>query len=609
MLNAKNARSVFKASPHPQIILGADPPLFTVVDVNEAYLQITGAVESHFIDKPFFEAFTTDGEPSDVAGEKVMRAALKRVVTQKKAQILDVQKYNIPVWGTRKVAQRYWAPKNYPVLDEDGNILYIIHAPVDVTEKVLVEQKKKKAREELRNETLNRERAERQLLKEKEVAESLINNHPGMFFLFDRQGKFYRWNNNLEELTGYTADEVEKMHPLKFIPDEYLETFKKTIDKAFARGKAEVEAALLVKDGKIIPFFFEGIAIELDGKDYILGTGSDISELVKERTERMYLSQVLEKSRNEIYITDENTMRFIYVNEGARENLGYSFEDLQEMSPLDVIAENSQMLAEQFVKPLIDGVTDRTVFNTVHRRADGSLYDVEVYLQRIEQGDYKLFVAIILDITERLKAEAQIKASLQEKEVLLNEIHHRVKNNLAIISSLLRLQASSVGDENFKGILKESEGRIQAMAMIHELLYHHEDFSSIDFGIYLKKLMQQIKINHASPDKTIQVQVKADPVNLEINKAVPCALIAYELITNAYKHAFKGRNSGRISITLHHSNGTATLIISDNGIGLPQKKKSSTMGLMLTHGLTRQIGGTLSSQTQNGTTFSLTFAN
>lgn len=204
--------------------------------------------------------------------------------------------------------------------------------------------------------------------------------------------------------------------------------------------------------------------------------------------------------------------------------------------------------------------------------------------------------------------QSKIEASLKEKEILLSEIHHRVKNNLAIISSLLHLQAQTSTDNEVKAILSESEGRVQSMALIHELLYEHTDFSKIEFGVYINKLLRHVSANYETPGVDITTEVKSDPVFIEITKAVPCALICHELITNSYKHAFKGRAKGKITITLSLSNNnTITLIISDDGRGFQPHTERSTLGLSLIHGLAKQINGTLTSETENGTTFTITF--
>lgn len=590
------------------LILLPNHPDYTIVEVNEAYLKATNSEVDDLIGRSLFEAFPANpDEPDGRNGVKNLLASLSQVIASRQAHKIELQKYDIPVRGSNKFEQKYWAPHNLPVLNENEEIDFIIHAPVDVTRRVLAEQKGEVAREELGKEILLRESIQKQLLIEKNFAESMINSLPGVFYLIDKQGKFCRWNNNLEILTGYTREEIETMHLAMCISEEYRGNVRNAIDETFTKGKAEVEACLLSKDGRETPYFFNGISIKLDGESFLIGTGSDITELIRERSERMRLSKILEKSRNEIYIFDAETLHFIYVNAGARENLGFTLNELYKITPLDLMPEFKAEEFQQLVRPLRNQTRDKIVFKTVHRRADESLYHVEVHLQLIEQDDRRVFVAIILDITERLKIEARIKSSLQEKEVLLNEIHHRVKNNLAIISSLLNMQAGSTNDDRLNRLLSESGGRVRTMGMIHEMLYQQEDFSRIDFGIYIRKLLQFISGNYSAQEIAVTTEVETNDVFLAINTAVPCALIINELITNAFKHAFTGRTSGKISISFFRLADMYTLKISDNGKGLPKNLKHTSMGMTLIEGLVRQLDGTIKSKSKNGTAFTITF--
>ncbi|MEX2403025.1 MAG: histidine kinase dimerization/phosphoacceptor domain -containing protein [Balneolales bacterium] len=212
------------------------------------------------------------------------------------------------------------------------------------------------------------------------------------------------------------------------------------------------------------------------------------------------------------------------------------------------------------------------------------------------------------ELVQKLEASLVEKDNLlQEKDVLIKEVHHRVKNNLAIITSLLNIQASSVNDEYYKSLLVESENRVRSMGMIHEMLYRQDDFSSISFESYILKLLQFISTNYLRTGLSVKYDVEARGIFLNMNIAVPCALITNELITNAYKHAFTGRDTGKITVSLSQTGNQYTLIIQDNGIGFPEKPDESTLGMSLVHGLARQIGGTVTIKNKNGTSFIITF--
>jgi len=206
-----------------------------------------------------------------------------------------------------------------------------------------------------------------------------------------------------------------------------------------------------------------------------------------------------------------------------------------------------------------------------------------------------------------------IEKALVEKETLLKEIHHRVKNNLQLISGLLELQAVQFDDENVKEMMEEGKSRIQSMALIHEQLYESNDLGKIDFREYLNKLTNDIAIAFNTPEKEINFQIKVKQFSLDINTAVPLGLIVNELIANAYKHAFKGRKKGNIVIDLVPvENEETQLRIIDNGIGLPKDfdpLSKRSLGLRLVQGLIRQLGGKYAYESKKGTQFMLQFKN
>ena len=207
------------------------------------------------------------------------------------------------------------------------------------------------------------------------------------------------------------------------------------------------------------------------------------------------------------------------------------------------------------------------------------------------------------------KAEEELKQTLREKDVLLKEVHHRVKNNLQVINSLLSLQAQEFPDPVLREALTESQNRIRSMAMVHEQLYSAGDLAGIDFGEYISRLAAQLMRLTNRPGITYHVDT--DHVSISIDVAVPCGLIVNELISNALKHAFHGRGKGTIQIALRRVDGeTAELAVSDDGVGLPPAvdlETAETMGLTLVTSLTRQVHGTLAVDRSAGTKFVILF--
>jgi len=212
---------------------------------------------------------------------------------------------------------------------------------------------------------------------------------------------------------------------------------------------------------------------------------------------------------------------------------------------------------------------------------------------------------------ERKKAQEQIKASLREKEVLLKEIHHRVKNNLQIISSLLNLQADYLKDPEAIEVFRDSQNRIQSMAIVHEKLYQSEDLATINLSEYIQDLVSNLSYSYEVNLEAIAVKIKVEEVLLDIDTAIPCGLIINELVSNSLKYAFPKHQSGEICIELKSLIGKQMkLTVSDNGIGLPENfdfNKTDSLGLQLVDALTTQLKGTIEIDRDRGTKFQIIF--
>ncbi len=249
------------------------------------------------------------------------------------------------------------------------------------------------------------------------------------------------------------------------------------------------------------------------------------------------------------------------------------------------------------------------------RHCDGRvtpvLYNATLYHN--EKGEVSGIFAAARDITERRVVEARLYASLREKEILLREVHHRVKNNMQVISGLLDLQASSSKNPELVALFQESRSRIQAMALVHEKLYETTDFARIAMTGYVRTISQQLfqsyKINPGKIDLIIQTD---GDVYVDINKAIPCGLILNELISNALKHAFPGDRQGELQIIIGETKNTAIeIVIRDNGIGLPEDvdpHQPGSVGLHLVNGLvTNQLDGQIEVRRDAGTEFRIRF--
>ncbi len=218
----------------------------------------------------------------------------------------------------------------------------------------------------------------------------------------------------------------------------------------------------------------------------------------------------------------------------------------------------------------------------------------------------------VTDISDKKAAEDKIKASLQEKEVYLREIHHRVKNNLQVVSSLLYLQSKNVSDPQMLEILLESLERVRSIALIHEQLYKSLDLTHVNFRDYLNSLTTNLFQTYGIQGGGVKLKTDINErVSLTVDKAIPCGLIVNELVSNALRHAFRDRSKGTISIELRQNDdGTASLVVGDDGVGLPSHvdfRHAPSLGLQLVNTLVNQLGATIQLTRKKGTVFTVTF--
>jgi PAS domain S-box-containing protein len=220
-------------------------------------------------------------------------------------------------------------------------------------------------------------------------------------------------------------------------------------------------------------------------------------------------------------------------------------------------------------------------------------------------------VVVLRDITERKKAEERINASLREKEVLLKEIHHRVKNNLQVISSLLYLQSKSIEDKRALEMFQDSQNRVRSMALVHERLYQSQDLARVDFAEYVRSLANYLFRSYGVNTNLIKLKIHVDDVSLGVDAAIPFGLVVNELVSNSLKHAFPDDRAGEIRITLRLDGGQSLLMVSDNGVGFPENldfRDTRSLGLQLVNTLVDQLEGTIELDRSEGAAFKITFA-
>lgn len=212
-------------------------------------------------------------------------------------------------------------------------------------------------------------------------------------------------------------------------------------------------------------------------------------------------------------------------------------------------------------------------------------------------------------LTEREAAEKAITQALAEKDILLTELHHRVKNNLAIISGLFNLKLNTATHEDARSVLIESRNRVRSMALIHNRLYNSNDFSQVDFGNYVKELVKEIQASYPEMSANIKVETNLSGIYLNMTVAVPCGLILNELLTNCYKHAFSDKKEGEIHVSITRQGDKVQMKVSDNGKGIsPEVERHQSLGIVVIEALCDQLDGKHKFITHNGTSFELLFS-
>lgn len=336
-------------------------------------------------------------------------------------------------------------------------------------------------------------------------------------------------------------------------------------------------------------------------------TFSDISarknaEHLVEKSEKEY-RDLVDNALVGVYKTDIEG-NILFTNDSMIKMLGYDIkEDFKNFSSPDIYKnpDDRNLILNKLKK---DGILERCEVDLKKRNGD----KITILLNSKLQGN--IISGMIMDITKKKIADEQIKKSLAEKEMLLKEIHHRVKNNLMVISSLLSLQSRYIKDETYKNIFKESQNRARSMALIHELLYQSNDLKRINFGKFINTLTGELYRMYIANQSLIKLNVDVKEVMVDINTAIPLGLIVNELVSNSMKHAFPDGRTGQINIKFEEADAEYVLIVEDDGIGLSDDidfKKTDSLGLRIVNSLTEQIDGEITLNKSKGSKFMIRF--
>ena len=421
------------------------------------------------------------------------------------------------------------------------------------------------------------------------------------------------WGRSSEELYNSRAAFLEAVHP----EDQHIILNSMTED---AQQPQDLEYRIIRPDGDIrwirnraFPIYNESAQLYR-----VAGIAEDITQdkqaAVALRRSQERLQLALEAAENGLWdwnlVTGE-----LYISPRALQMLGYleeEFTGLVTQWQEIIHPEDRPWVLERLNQYLSQNSGDYA-FDYRLRTRCGQWKWIANYgkvVERDTQGNPVRMTGVQQDITERKKVEEKLQTSLREKEVLLREIHHRVKNNLHIISSLLDLQSDTLKDEQLIEIFADSQNRIRSMALIHEQLYQSPDLGQVEFGEYIHRLINNLLFSFGEHLSQVQPMIEVDSVYLNIETAIPCGLLINEIVTNAFKHAFPQHQSGKIHVQFHQYNQQLELIISDNGVGIPTQiewQSSSSLGLRLIKILSQQLKAETHTDFSQGTCFKFIF--
>ncbi|MFA4848819.1 MAG: PAS domain S-box protein [Methanoregula sp.] len=501
---------------------------------------------------------------------------------------------------------------------------------------------------------------EKQISESRELFADIISFLPDPTFVIDKEGKVLAWNRAIEQLSGVPAHDIigkgdheyslwmsGKRRPI-FIdlvlhPDQDYARMNYTgiqMDGQTVTGQYNVvlpdgrktvlslvASPLFDVQGNIVGAIesIRDITRIKDTEAELARLNENLETIVKDRT-RLLEDEVVQRIRAEkdVQTALDYTRSVIEANPDLMVVLDAKGKilDINAAGELLTGIPKEKLIGSSYFGYLVDDGTHFNKFSSLlHegklenfvelRRNDGHITPLSVHAIGIrgDDGKFDRFIVAAHDITRQKRDEEAIRASLEEKVVLLREVHHRVKNNLQIIISLVNLQMRQTDDPTVKQIMSETQNRVRAMSLVHEKLYRSESLSKIDFADYTRFLATQLFSFYGTDSRRVRLEFAMSKIMVDINTAVPLGLLMNELISNSLKHAFPKGMAGAISISGGYEGERMMLVVRDNGIGIPPDfdwKNTTSLGMRLVISLIDQVDGTIELDRKNGTTFTIT---
>jgi PAS domain S-box-containing protein len=462
---------------------------------------------------------------------------------------------------------------------------------------------------EIENALVTSQKKEERLRRSEGKYRTIFESFYDVYYRTDRDGKIIDISPSIQTQAGYEPQEViGRPVTVFFVEPASRDVFVQKIKETGWINDYELK--LKSKDGTLIDTSVSA-RIVLDDNNNPVG----IEGALRNITERKRGEATLKKSEQKYRDLVDNALvgvyrtnltgDFLFVNEALFRMLGFSAPD--------------EMINEGVVARYKNHEDREAFIQELKEKGRLNYYEVELLTKSGETKNVLIsatlagdeIIGMMMDITDRKKATEKIKTALKEKEILLQELHHRVKNNMQVISGLIELQSLQLDDEAAREIFNETRDRVSSMALIHENLYKASDLGNINFEEYIKTLTKHLFHSYNVDFDVVQLKIDVKDVFLDVQVGIPCGLIINELVSNVLKHAFPKDKIGEIEVSLLPAgDGRYTLIVKDTGIGFPKKldfRKTKSLGMQLVTMLVDQLEGTIELNREHGTEFIISF--
>jgi len=556
-----------------------------LLKVNPSWEKVLGYTQKELLDQGWSKLI----HPDDV--EKTYKEVERQIKGGSLVNFINRYKCKD---GTYKTLE--W----YVTFAEEG----IAHATArDITERKRVEEELKESEERQKTELEN--------------VEMILKTTQDGFWLVDAStGHLINVNEAASSMLGYTRKEFLKRGLIDIDAKWSPEEISREMQNIRATGHALFETRQRTKSGQII---------DVEVSVNYLPVNDQFFSFIRNITKRKQAEEELTESEGKfraifnnasdgMFLVDLEAKKFFICNTMCVKKLGYTQEEFSNLDITDIHpGEDLPFIFEQIGKFSRgeEGIRSDLRF----KRKDGSIFTADISAALLTIVKKRYLLIIFKDITERKQAEEKLKSLVKEKEVLIKEVHHRVKNNFAVVSSLLGLQSRAIHDTKIKAMFMQSRDRINSMALLHKRLYQSQDLTHINFSEYLSTLAADLFKMYKIDTNRISTVIEVEDIVLDADKVIPCGLIVNELVSNALKYGFpkSWTDEGQIKVSFHKINGSdVELAVMDNGIGLPDDfniKKSPSLGLQLVTMMAEdQLGGELKVSSNGSTKFQIQFA-